>query len=125
APEIGAPHALSPDLPPRLSHDLMPHGEGRADSAPRVTGCRLDVDVPETPVAIDGTIAHAVQRDAPRHAEPVAPRHLPGRPGESEHDLRGDVLDGGRHVHVELIKRFALAATPLPQMRRQPAIATA
>ena len=100
----------------------MPDGERRAEGSAGVTRRGLDPEVLEDPLPQQHAVGHAVQGDAPGHAQVALAGDLPGVAGELEDDLLGDVLDRLREVHLALGDRRLGAAGRTPEQRRELAV---
>ncbi len=73
-----------------------------AQSAARIAGGGLDVDLLEAAVAQDLAVRHAVERNAAGQAQIPDPGFLAQRSRQPQHDLLGHRLNRRRQVHVAL-----------------------
>jgi hypothetical protein len=78
----------------------MPHVICRAERPAGIARGRLDPDLLERTVAQDPAVAHAVERDAARHAQILRAGHFVHVTRRLEHRVFGDGLDRRREVHV-------------------------
>src|SRR5271169_3407681 len=80
----------------------MPYRIRGSDGPTRVTRRRLYPDVVEYPGPEKLSVCDAVQRDASSHHQILATRQLPGRAGNLNDNLLRYLLNGERHIHVDL-----------------------
>ena len=92
---------LAVDLP-LVSVVDVPDGVGRAKRTARVARGRLNPDVIENAGSEDFPVGNAIKRDAAGHHKILAAGQLPGGAGQAKDDVLGHLLNGERHIHVDL-----------------------
>src|SRR5262249_51178117 len=102
----------------RAGHARMAMGEAQRDAerASRIAGRRLDPEIFERSLALNASVAHAVQPPPARHTELLETGPFVRCPRHPEHHFFGDVLNRSREVELALRqRRFRLPRRPVEQ----------
>jgi len=95
----------------------VPDRQRRAQGSAGVPGGRLNPHPLKDPFPLDQPVGHAVERDTAGETQIALAGDGSRMPGQSQHDLLGDHLNGAGHVHVTLLDgRFRLARRAAKQL---------